>query len=180
VLDLAAYHPQVIEAAVAHEPPVPKLLPEAGDYLANFDEIDRALVTQGWLAAFTLFQVKIGLLPPGRSEALTALLEPGKVFSPGRRRDLMTRISRNWAYMMTYEVRSFIDYEPDLARIADNRVRIVLGCGANTQDQMAIRMSVRTAELLGVACAEFSGGHMSPVEIPVTFARELRSLLDPA
>ena len=54
---------------------------------------------------------------------LTALLGPGKVFAPEPLLDAMARVSRNWEYMTTCEVGPFIDYAPDLQRIADNHVR---------------------------------------------------------
>jgi acetyltransferase/esterase len=181
LLDLAAHHPEVIEAAVAHEPPVPALLPEPRDYLAIYDEVDRVLAAEGWLAAFKLFQLKIGLVPPGKPEALTALVEPAKVYPPGPLLDQMTRLSRNWAYMMTYEVRSFIDYRPDVDRltagIAAGVMPLVLAHGTATRDPTAIQMSRHAAEVLGTECVAFSGGHTSPVEIPAIFARELLALL---
>ena len=69
-LDLAATHPQVIQTVVAHEPPVPQVLDHADDYLSIYDEIEAVLHTQGWQAAFTLFQVRIGHLParPARAD----------------------------------------------------------------------------------------------------------------
>jgi hypothetical protein len=63
-------------------PPVPRVLPDAGDYLAIYDEIERVLQTQGWQAAFTLFQVRIGHMPPDRPGLMTALLDPAQVFPP--------------------------------------------------------------------------------------------------
>jgi acetyltransferase/esterase len=177
-LDLAAHHPQVIEAIVAHEPPVPKVLPDPGPALALFDEMDRVLAAEGWQAAFTMFQIGTGGIPADRPEALTALLEPAKVIAPGPLLDLMTRVSGNWEYMMTREVRSFVDYEPDLGRITGNHVRIALARGAETQDDMAIRMSMITAERLGAECAEFPGGHTAPAQIPGQFAAALRALFE--
>jgi pimeloyl-ACP methyl ester carboxylesterase len=80
-LDLAAHHPQIVEAVVAHEPPVPRVLPDADDNLAVYDEIDRVLEKEGWRAAFRLFQDRIGHVPPGQLPAtMTALLDPAGDF----------------------------------------------------------------------------------------------------
>lgn len=45
-LDLAARHPDRVEAAVAHEPPVPAVLPDPAGYVAVYDEMDRLLGTE--------------------------------------------------------------------------------------------------------------------------------------
>jgi acetyltransferase/esterase len=176
-LDLAANHPQVTDVVVAHEPPVPSVLADAREYLAQYEEIDRILAAEGWQAAFTQFQIRIGLIPPARPEVVAVLLDPASCLPPGPHRDMMTRISGNWAYMMRYEVRPFIDFRPELDKIVSNRVKIVLACGTATRDQWAVEMSDRAAELLGTECVRFTGGHVAPSEIPRTFAAELTALL---
>jgi pimeloyl-ACP methyl ester carboxylesterase len=176
-LDLAARHPQVTDAVVAHEPPVPSVLADPSEYLAQFDEIERVRAADGWQAAFWLFQVKVGLTPPARPEVMDFLMRPASFLPPGPHRDLMARISGNWAYMMTYEVRPFIGFRPDLDKIISNRVRIALARGTATRDPWAVRMSERAAELLGAECVRFSGGHTAPMDMPRTFAPELAALL---
>jgi pimeloyl-ACP methyl ester carboxylesterase len=177
-LDLAATHPRATRIVVAHEPPVPRVLPDAGDYVAIFDGIERVMQTQGWQAAFTLFQVRIGHMPPDRPELMTAVLDPVQVFPPGPVLDVMRRISGNWEYMMRYEMRSFIDYVPDLDQIAASGVRVVLAAGAES-DEPSRRICTVIAGHLGAEFAEFPGGHTAPVEIPQAFAARLRSLLVP-
>jgi pimeloyl-ACP methyl ester carboxylesterase len=175
-LDLAAHHPQVIEAVVAHEPPVPRVLPDPADTIALFDEMDRILAADGWRAAFAFFQIRVGGMRPDRPEALAVLLDPAQVLRPGPLLDLMTRVSANWEYMTTREVQPFVGYEPDLDRIAASQVRIALAYGAQTRNADAIRMSLVTAERLGVECAELPGGHTAPMEIPRAFAAALCAL----
>jgi hypothetical protein len=155
---------------------VPRVLPDAGDYLAIYDEIERVLQTQGWQAAFTLFQVRAAHMPPDRPELMTAMLDPAQVFPPGPVLDVMQRISGNWEYLMRYEMRSFIDYVPDLDRIAASGVRVVLAAGAES-DEPSRRMCTVIAGHLDTEFAEFPGGHTAPVEIPRAFAARLRSLL---
>ena len=175
-LDLAATHPQVIQTVVAHEPPVPRVLDHADDYLSIYDEIEAVLHTQGWQAAFTLFQVRIGHLPPDRPELMTAMVDPAQVLPPGAALDAMKRVSGNWEYMMRYEMRSFIDYVPDLDQIAASGVRVVLAAGAES-DEPNRRMCTVIAGRLGAEFAEFPGGHTAPMQIPQAFAAKLRSLL---
>lgn len=173
-LDLAAYHPERVIAAVAHEPPVPAVLPDPEGYLAIYDEMDRLLGTAGWVAAFTYFQATLGRVP---TPIIAAMLDPGQQLPPGPRRELMLRVSRNWEYMTRYEVRPFIDYQPDLGRITANGKPLILARGADSTDQEAVRMSEVTAARLGAECVVFPGGHTAPLEIPEAFSEVLRALL---
>jgi len=173
-LDLAAHHPRAAEFVVAHEPPVPRVLPDAAEYLAIYDDIAYALATDGWIAAFTMFQTRIGRLDPLIVEAL---LHPESRMPPGPQRDEMVRFSRNWEYLTKYEIDSFIHYEPDLAAIRANGSRVTLGYGAQGTDPVAIEMSRVTAAKLGVECAEFPGGHIAPMERPKEFAATLIDVL---
>ena len=80
----------------SHEPPLTRVLPDASQYLHVYDEIDRTLRAEGWEAAFTLFQSRVGHVPPGQLPATMAvLLRPGTVLAPGPYRDLMQRLSGN-------------------------------------------------------------------------------------
>ena len=172
-LDLAAYHPERVAAAVAHEPPVPAVLPDPEGYLATFDEVDRLLDVEDWTAAFAYFQATLGRVP---TQIIDTLLDPGPHLPPGPGRDRMLRVSRNWEYMTRYEMRSFVDYRPDLDLIVANRTPIALAHGIDS-DHEAVRMSQVAAARLGADCAVFPGGHTAPLEIPGAFAPVLRDLL---
>jgi pimeloyl-ACP methyl ester carboxylesterase len=183
-LDLAARHPEVIEAVVPHEPPVPMVLPDAGQYLGVYDEIDRTLAASGWTAAFRLFHSRIGHVPDDQLPAIMAvLLNPASVLQPGPQLDLMQRMSGNWEYMTKFELQPFIHYQPDLDRIAGNDITMALAAGTYTI-ALASRADLRhdpfhlpcavIAERLGAEFAEFPGGHLAPVELPGPFALALR------
>jgi hypothetical protein len=90
--------------------------------------------------------------------------------------DFMQRVSGNWEYMMRYEMRSFIDYVPDLDRIAASDVRVILAAGADS-DELSRRMGTVIAGHLDTEFAEFPGRITAPMEIPPAFAGRLRSLL---
>jgi pimeloyl-ACP methyl ester carboxylesterase len=177
-LDLAAHHPEVVETVIPHEPPVPRVLADPSDILAFYDEFDRVLAAEGWQPAFVLFQTRIGRIPPEDRLVWDSLLRPAKVIPAGPWLDLMKRVSGNWEYMTRYEMRPFIDYVPDLDRIAANGTRIALARGADTPDVAEIQMSEVIADRLGAECAVFPGGHTAALEIPGAFADALRGLLD--
>jgi pimeloyl-ACP methyl ester carboxylesterase len=107
-LDLAAHHPEVVRAAVFHEPPVPKVLPQGPDrarYLGIADEVDHLVATGTCQAALALFLERIGGLPADRPEALTTVLDPARVLPPGPPLEVMLRLSHNWEFMIRYEIR---------------------------------------------------------------------------
>jgi acetyltransferase/esterase len=184
-LDLAARHPRVTDAVVVHEPPVPGVLPDAATYLAVYDEIDHALQTEGWQAAFRLFQDQVGHVPPDLlPSAMAVLLDPVTFLPAGPHRDLMQRLSGNWEYMTRYEVQPFIHYVPDLEQIGGNNVRIALAAGVDTialADRADLhdpfhRVCAAVADQLGAELAEFPGGHGAALELPGPFADALRDL----
>ncbi len=187
-LDLAAFHPDAVDAVVAHEPPLPRVLPDPDVCLAEYDQIARILDDEGWQAAFRRFQELIGHMPPATlTTTMAVLLDPAAFLPPGPHRDLMQRLSRNWEYMTRFEIQPFIHYLPDLDRIAANRTRIALAAG---QDTIALgrrdgfgrdplhRPAEAIAERLNAEFAEFPGGHAAPVEVPGPFAAALRGLLE--
>lgn len=176
-LDLAAYHPGTVRAVIAHEPPVPRVLPDPDEVLAAYDEFSRLLAADGWQAALTFFQTRVGPVPPDRPEVWDYLLRPETVLPPGPERDLMTRMSRNWEFMTRYEVRSFIDYVPDTGAIAANGVRIALAHGTQSADLAEFKAGAVLAERLAAEYPAFPGGHSAPLEIPVPFAAVLREVL---
>ncbi len=186
-LDLAARHPQAAGAVVAHEPPLPAVLPDAARYLAEYDEIARVLEAEGWRAAFQLFQERIGHVPPGRlATTMAVLLDPASVLPPGPHLELMRRLSGNWESMIRFEVQPFIRYVPDLDRIAGGGVRVALAAGRDTialasRDDLRHdpfhRPAVAIAERLGAGFAEVPGGHVAALEVPGPFAAALRDLL---
>ena len=177
-LDLASRYPRTIEAVVPHEPPTPKILPDAGDILASYDEIDRVMQKEGWAAAFKLFLAINRLTPPGKPEAAEVMLNPEKFLPPSPHLDLLKRQTGNWEYMMKYEVRSFIDFVPDLEKIVGSEVRIGMAAGVDTRGQYPHRASEVIAEKLGAEFVEFPGGHSGAMEVPGPFALELRKLFD--
>jgi len=163
-LDLAARHPSAFPVVVAHEPPLPGLLPD-GTLLRAYQDIFRVLDSDGWRAAFTLFQTHMGL----SDEEVSFLLDPPDI-------DIMTRLSGNWEHMVTREMRSFIGYQPDFEAIRAGGSRVVPAAGTDS-DPLARQMAAAVASELGVETAGFPGGHTAPMEVPDPFAVRLREVL---
>jgi pimeloyl-ACP methyl ester carboxylesterase len=171
-LDLAARHPSAFPVVVAHEPPLPRLLPDDAR-TREYVEIFRVLDSDGWRAAFTLFQTRLGDVP---EEQIRVLLDPAQVLAPGPDLDLMTRMSGNWEYLVTYEMRSYIGYDPDFDAIRAGGSRVVLAAGT-TSDPVVQAVAAEVAARLGSAAASFPGGHTAPMTIPDKFAARLQEVL---
>ena len=165
-LDVAARYPDAVTVAVAHEPP----LPDTDALRAVFREIARVLEQDGWRAAFTLFQTRLGGMA---AEDVPQLLDLGRIEDP-----VLARLAGNWEYMMRYEVQPFVSYQVPYERLRAAEVRIVLGAGDST-DEDARRMSTGVASRLDADFAVFPGGHTAPMEVPGPFAARLRELLAP-
>lgn len=191
-LDLTARHPGAVDAVVAHEPPLPAVLPDAGRYLAVYRDIERTLRDEGWQEALWQFQVRVGHVPPGqRAAAMAALLDPASILPPGPNLDLMARLAGNWEYMVRFEMLPCVHYRPDLESIAASRARIVLAAGTGTiamsrradldvGDDPFHRPSLAITGALGAGRAEFAefpGRHLAPLQQPGPFADRLRKVL---
>ncbi|HEY1628196.1 MAG TPA: alpha/beta fold hydrolase [Streptosporangiaceae bacterium] len=167
-LDLAARYPSAFPVVVAHEPPLPRLLP-SGTLLGEFEEILQVLAADGWRVAFTEFMQRTGGL---NGDQIAFLLDP----PPGPDADMMTRISRNWEYLITRELRAFIDYQPDFEAIRAGGSRVLPAAGTDA-DPSARQMAEAVASALGSSLVPFPGGHTAPEMIPDAFAARLRELL---
>jgi DNA-binding transcriptional MerR regulator/pimeloyl-ACP methyl ester carboxylesterase len=162
-LDLAARYPSAFPVVVAHEPPLPALLPD-GAVLREFEEIFRVLDTEGWRAAFTRFHKRMD----GLSDEQVAFL----LNLPGP----LARVSGNWEYMVTQEMRPFIGYQPDFEAIRAGGSRVLLAAGTDS-DPTTREMASVVAAPLGVDVAAFPGGHTAPFDMADAVAARLREVL---
>ncbi len=170
-LDLAARHPDCVTVAVAHEPP----LPDTDELRSTFDEIERVLERDGWLAAFTLLQTRIGGLD---ADQVPLLLDAGNAAMLDVDEATMARMAGNWEYMLRFEMRAFVSYAVPVDRLRGAGVRIVLAAGEATGED-ARRISAGVAARLGTELAEFPGGDAAPLFLPGPFAARLREVLAP-
>jgi pimeloyl-ACP methyl ester carboxylesterase/DNA-binding transcriptional MerR regulator len=164
-LDLAARYPDSVTVAVAHEPP----LPDTDAARAVFREIARVLEQDGWQAAFTLLQTRLGDMA---AEDVPLLLHPGSEDA------VLARMAGNWEYMIRYEIQPFVSYQVPYDRLRATGVRIVVGAGDQADEDMR-RISTGVASRLDAEFAAFPGGHDAPMELPGPFAARLRELLAP-
>jgi acetyltransferase/esterase len=180
-LDLAAFHPEAVEALVAHEPPVISVLPDAADQMVLFDELSPIIEKKGWQAGFKHFLTMNGLVPKDDPNALLVFFDPEKVIAPSPQLDLQKRLRGNWEYFTVGEMRQVVEYVPDLDKIAHNvvqhDVRLALAGGVESRGRFFYRTGQVIAERLGAEFVEFAGDHVAPAIDPVGFGSKLREHL---
>jgi pimeloyl-ACP methyl ester carboxylesterase len=177
-LDLAARHDDRLDVVVPHEPPLPRLLPDPSPYLEMFDKLDVIAEREGGDEAYNQFvklHAELHGLPVDAADRRDRIDKSNP--------EIVARFERlegNWAFFTETEMRSFIDYLPDLEGLAKSDAQLVLAGGADSRDihrHYAYEAAKTVAERLGVEFVEFPGGHISYVEVPQDFATALRELL---
>lgn len=184
-IEMATRHADAVDGVVAHGAPLPRLMPDPAPYLDLFSKLYRIVETQGGGEGYLQFRALHAELhgfenpPPSPAEIPVHREGPVPV---GSDLSLAERLAGNWEFFTTYEMRSFIEYLPDLETIASNDVLFAPAGGADNRDDphhYGYRTAVLMAERLGVDFVEFPGGHTSYMEWeePVGFVAALRETL---
>lgn len=167
-LELLAKHPDVVLAAVPHEPPLISLLPDRDEWLARLDEVYDLFLREGPEPAMALFGQVAGLAqqapPPG--------FEP-----PPALRDMFERMRHNVPFWMEHELRQYVRHVPDLDAVAAGKDKLVLANGVESKGLLPYLPNIVLAERLGVEVAEFPGNHIGYARHPAEFAARLHEVL---
>ncbi len=179
-LELAATHPEDVRTVVAHEPPLPAVLPDREAVTAAMKDIHDTYQAKGFGAGMAKFIVLV--MAKGELTADYATQpdpDPAMFGLPaeddGSREDLMLSVN-----MVTLP-----PYEPAYETIKAGTPRVVIGVGADTGDELTGRSARATAALLDAEPVVFPGGHGGfgggeygqPADKPVEFAAKLREVL---
>lgn len=166
-LEMAARIPGSLDGLVAHEPPLPNVLPDAAEHRSDGDALSLTLQRDGWRPAAIQFLAMNGLLP---GNPLTrAALRLSLSLKAGPAADL--------AHFVTCEMMQFLRYAPDFGRIASSGVPIVFAAGRTSAGSYCYEAARACSERLGTPFAEFPGGHTGFAEDPQGFAAALREAL---
>jgi len=170
-LELAENHPEVVEGLVAHEAPVIRVLPDAGEFQRRIAEIYRTAWIEGSKPAFFDFLL-LTQLPFNAGKPFTQAevdaIRPNADGLPGL--DFAD-------FYVKYQMLPLTNYKPDLAAIRANGVKVVAAAGAESLDLPFGRTSRRIAEELSVSFATFPGNHGSHTD-PTTADAWLAALRD--
>ena len=169
-LALVTRHPQQVHALVAHEPPLPELLPERAQLRAMIDDVYVAYRDDGPEAAWRKFLIGTGI-------------GGGSVTGPQRDAgDAGPRIAGagNQAddhCFFAHMLRPFTRYQPDIRALRAASAKIVVGAGIRSAGELPHRAAAALAARLDMPLADFPGGHASFGDQPGPFGQALRQVL---
>jgi pimeloyl-ACP methyl ester carboxylesterase len=177
-LALVAKHPEDVRTLVAHEPPMPSVLPDREAALAASRAVNETYQRSGWGAGMAHFIAVVshqGEFPDDYAQQPPP--DPQMFGMPAEDDG-----SRNDPLLGLALVGS-IGYEPDFDALRGASTRVVMAAG-NEQGTMANRGAYGVAEQLGTTVVVFPSGHggflggeYGQMGEPDAFAAKLREVL---
>jgi pimeloyl-ACP methyl ester carboxylesterase len=178
-LALVAAHPDKVRTLIAHEPPLPTLLPDREAALAAARAVHETYEQRGWGAGMAHFITLVshrGEFPadfaqqPGPDPAMFGM----PADDDGSRTDPLLGLA----------LVGSIEYQPDFDALRAASTRIIMAAGAESQGELANRGAFAVAERLGTEPVIFPsnhggflGGEYGQTGNPDTFAAKLRDVL---
>lgn len=173
-LELAASHPQHVQALVAHEPPAIALLPDSPRHLAAVQDVHDTYRSSGIGPAMQKFMVASGL--EGERGQQPARSEPQHEQTP-EMAEAMAQMERNMNFFLAHYALAVATYQPDIAALKAGSTRIVVGVGEDSRGNLAQQCGLALAERLGTPVVMFPGDHGGYMRHPREFAARLRKVL---
>jgi len=178
-LALVAKHPEDVRTLVAHEPPLPTLLPDREAALAATGAVNETYLKRGWGAGMAHFIAIVSHRGEFTDDfAHQPAPDPAMYGLPteddGSRNDPLLGLA----------LVGSIRYEPDLEALRMASTRIVMAAGAESEGELANRGAFAVAERLGSEPvifpsnhSGFLGGEYGQMGEPDAFAAKLREVL---
>jgi pimeloyl-ACP methyl ester carboxylesterase len=175
-----AANPTDIATLVAHEPPLPGVLPDAEVMRAAMQANHDLYMAKGWGPAMAYFIALTSHVGPLSHDWMDRPVPDPEMFGlpagdDGSRDDPLFGVN-----MLTLP-----RFTPDFAALAVAPTRIVVAVGEESAGQMTARSAAAVAERLGTAAVVFPGGHggflggeYGQTGQPESFAPRLREVLD--
>jgi pimeloyl-ACP methyl ester carboxylesterase len=156
-LEVVLRHPQAVRRAIAHEPALYSLYPEA----------------QGLIGLWRARLAKGG--PDYATYLLTDLTRDKAMEDPDQ--DMAIRVLDNGEVTIGVEMPAVLSYAPDTSTLAGSPVPIVVAAGEEAE-MFYYGASLWLARRLGADLHELPGGHTGYADVPDDFARALGPLLE--
>jgi pimeloyl-ACP methyl ester carboxylesterase len=178
-LALVARHPGDVRSLVAHEPPVPTVLPDRDAALAAARAVNETYRQRGWGAGMAHFIALVSNRGEFTADfAHQPAPDPGTFGLPteddGSRTDPLLGLA----------LVGSMGYEPDIEALRAASTRVVIAAGVESEGEMACRGAFAVAERLGTEPVIFPsnhggflGGEYGQMGDPDAFAAKLRSVL---
>ncbi len=164
-LALAATRPELLDAVVAHEPPLCVLLPDVAELRTGTQEMIRRFTAGDREGCWRLFLSQANIEMPAEVFAMVFGQAP-----EGRDAEDEAFGVKNMLMETSY-------WEPPLDQLRECEVPIVVGIGEESAGELCDRASRRLAEELGLEPVMFPGDHIGFTAHPDAFAERLSSAL---
>jgi pimeloyl-ACP methyl ester carboxylesterase len=186
-LALATQHPDKVRTLIAHEPPLPELLPDAPHVRAAVDDIEDAFHAGGAGAAFGKFVSLVMHDGP-----VTEAGVPQATWPPSQDTDHQEGQDADAAQgpppqsenqqaddelFFLHMLKPILSYEPDVEALRSGRPRVVIAIGEMSRGEVAGRSTTALAEQLGTSAITFPGHHGGFMDDPAGFASTIREVL---
>jgi len=165
-LDMAKTQPQAVRAAIVHEAPILRVLPDSNKHMRFFGGLYQMAYRLG--SGLTMLRFSLSLGIPMSTLSKTP-------------RDFSARVDRsqNHDFFVKHEMLSFVNYKPDVEVIKRNSVKVVMAVGKMTLDKHLYygRPTAIVAEALNCERVVFPGNHLSYMDQPQEWAATLCNVL---
>jgi pimeloyl-ACP methyl ester carboxylesterase len=178
-LDMAKTQPQAVRAVIAHEAPVPRVLPDpdARKWQRFFSGVYRTAFTMG--SSLAALQFILGIQMPVRK-----LIQASQGVNTHQKQSSEPYMDRREAteVLVKLELLPVTNYLPDTARIRENGVRAYIAVGEWGQARKTwyAQAAQILAGQLGCPLVTFPGHHGSFMDMPKEWAAALRGVLKQA
>ncbi|WP_039940026.1 alpha/beta fold hydrolase [Streptomyces himastatinicus] len=177
-VDLLARHPERVRLAIAHEPPLVELLPDAETQRAFFAEVRAAYRREGIGAAVAVMSAGTGPAEDAAEDAAKDAKEKAAgAEPPPRPAEVIDRMMANFPFFLEHILCPFTGHTPDLEALEAVSERLVPAGGRDSHGLLLYRPAVALAERLGTEVVDFPGGHTGLSEHPAEFTEVLRGIL---
>lgn len=168
-LEMARSHAQAIKAVVVHEPPTVRVLPDSRKWQKFFANVYRMAFKYGEQLAIFKFNFSLSI-------PFSAFKSVPKGFQK--------RVSKfkNNSYFLMHEMLPVANYMPDIEKIKENEVKIIMAAGSITLAKGSYygRSAPILAQMLGCKMVLFPGHHISYLDMSQEWAETLRKVLKEA
>ena len=167
-LNLAARHPELVRALVAHEPPSMMLMSDPAAEVAATQDLYDTYRSDGVEAAMGKFFGDNGLADETQQQEAP----PEFAMSP-EDMETFARVSGNFEYWLAHGMRPLSLYRPDVDALRKGKPPVVVAIGEESAGQPIETMATALAGKLGTEPVRFPGDHMGFGAHADTFAETL-------
>jgi pimeloyl-ACP methyl ester carboxylesterase len=186
-LALVARHPEKVGTLIAHEPPLPELLPDAPHVRKAVDDVEDAYRAYGTGAAFGKFASLVMHSGPVSEDGVPPVAWPppgadgqdgeGGVAAAGMPPEPTAKQQADDELFFLRMLKPFIRYQPAVDVLRTARPRVVVAVGGASHQEIPPRSAEALAQQLGTSATVFPGDHAGFLADPAGFAAKIRELL---